>query len=132
MFQILHYTIYNLKKAPRIIEAYKNLRSEKSSTDGYIKILIGYARSPFRDFGSYLRIVVGLDEDDIQLILGQYHSNFVTDEISPEMYTIKANSEAVFTDGDHERTLQIEDDDIGMKTKLIKIVLEGLWIVTIW
>ena len=32
---------------------------------------MGYARSPFRDFENYLRIVVGLDEDDNQLILKQ-------------------------------------------------------------
>ena len=31
--------------------------------------LLGYARSLFRDFESYLRILVGLDEEDIQLIL---------------------------------------------------------------
>ena len=29
---------------------------------------MGYARSPFRDFESYVRIVVGLDEVNIQLI----------------------------------------------------------------
>ena len=29
---------------------------------------MGYAISPFRDFESYLRIVVGLVEDDIYLI----------------------------------------------------------------
>ena len=34
---------------------------------------MGYARSPFRDFGSYLRIIVGLDEDYIQLISKQYN-----------------------------------------------------------
>ena len=50
---------------PGITKAYWKLRSEKSSTDGYIIFLMGYARSPFRDFESYLRIVVGLDEDDI-------------------------------------------------------------------
>ena len=32
-------------------------------------LLLGYARSEFRDFESYLRIVVGLDEGDIQLLL---------------------------------------------------------------
>ena len=57
--------------AERIIKAYWDLRSEKSSTDGYIILLMGYARSPFRDFESYLRIVVGSDEDDIRLILKQ-------------------------------------------------------------
>ena len=30
---------------------------------------MGYAWFLFRDFESYLRIAVGLDEDDIQLIL---------------------------------------------------------------
>ena len=43
---------------------------------------MGYARSPFRDFENSPRIVVGLDEDDIQLILKQYSSNFVTYELS--------------------------------------------------
>ena len=32
---------------PRIIRAHWKLRSEKSSTDGYIIFLMGYARSPF-------------------------------------------------------------------------------------
>ena len=83
------------KKGPRIIQAYKTLRSEKSSTDGYITLLMGYARSPFRDFESCLRIVVGLDEDDSlrivvgldeddsQLTLKKYNSNFVIYELSP-------------------------------------------------
>ena len=38
---------------------------------------MGYARSPFGDSESYLRVVVGLDEDDIQLSLTQCNSNFV-------------------------------------------------------
>ena len=37
-------------------------------TDGYIILLLGYARSAFRGFESCLRIVVGLEEDDIRLI----------------------------------------------------------------
>ena len=35
---------------------------------------MGYARYPFRDFESYLRIVVGVDEDDIRLTFKQYNS----------------------------------------------------------
>ncbi len=57
------------KIRPRIIEAYRIIRLEKSSTDAYIIILMGYARSPFRGFTSYLKSVDGLDEDDVQLIL---------------------------------------------------------------
>ena len=49
---------------------------------------MGYTQSPLRDFESCLRIVVGLDEDYIQLILKQYKSNFVTYELSPGTYSI--------------------------------------------
>ena len=82
---------------------------------------MGYAgsRSPFRDFESYLRLVVGLDEDVVQLILKQYDSNFVTYEFLPGNHTIKENAEAVYTMGDLEGTLQIEYDDLSMKKKLI-------------
>ena len=55
--------------APRIIEAYNKLRLQKSSTDEYFILLKYYARSPFRDFESFLRMIGDLDEDDIQLIL---------------------------------------------------------------
>ena len=104
---------------PCIIKAYWELRSKKSSTDGYIILLMVYARSPFRDFESYLRIVVGLDEDDIQLILKQYNEIFITYELSPGIYTIKDISEAVHPLGDHEGTIKIENDENTMKTKLI-------------
>ena len=66
-----------------------------------------------------LRIVVGLDEEDSQLILKQYTSNFGNNEVSPGIYTTKDTSEAVYTICDHEGTLQIEYDDNTMKTKLI-------------
>ena len=79
---------------------------------------MSYARSFFRDFESYLRTVVGLNEDDIQLILKQYISNFVTYLLSPGVYTFKDISKAVYTMRDHKGTLQNEYDDICMKTKL--------------
>ena len=44
---------------------------------------------PFGDFESYLRIVIGLDEDDIQLILKQYSAIFVTYDFDPGIYTIR-------------------------------------------
>ena len=43
---------------PRIIEAYKKLRLEKTSTDDYLLLLVYYARPPFRDFESFLRRLV--------------------------------------------------------------------------
>ena len=48
-----------------IIKTYRKLSMEKSQTDGYYLLLNDYAHSSFRDFESYLRIVVGLDEEDI-------------------------------------------------------------------
>ena len=106
---------------PRFIQSYWKLRSEKSNTDGYIILLMRYARSarsPFRDFESYLRIVVGLNEDDIDLILKQCNEKVITYELSPDIYTIENISKVVYTMGDHEGTLQSEYDDDPMKTRL--------------
>ena len=58
---ITPYHLQHDKIGPHILEAHKKLRSEKSSTDGFIILLLGYGRSPFRDFESCFRIVVGLD-----------------------------------------------------------------------
>ena len=82
-------------------------------------LLMGYARSPSRDFESYLRIVIGSDEDDFQLILKQYNANFVTHELDPGVYSIEDISKVVHTMVDLEGTLQIEYDNISMKTKPI-------------
>ena len=65
---------------PRIIETYKKLRLEKTSIDGYLILMMCYARSPFRDLESFLRMTGDLNEDDIQMILKQYKEKFVTYE----------------------------------------------------
>ena len=70
---------------------------EKSSTDGHIILLLGCGRSPFRDFESYLRVVVRLDEHDNQLTLKQYKEKFITYELSPGVYKVRGISEAVYT-----------------------------------
>ena len=105
--------------SPLIIDTYQKLRSDKTSHDGYIILLMGSARSLFRDFESYLRIVVGLEEDNIRLILKQYNENFITYELDPGNYTIEDLKKAVNPLGDHEGTLQIEYDDLDKKVKLI-------------
>ena len=51
---------------PRIISMLKELGAKNKQIDGYYT---GYARSPFTGFESYLRIAVGLYEDDIQLLI---------------------------------------------------------------
>ena len=104
--------------APRIAETYWKLRSDNTSYDGYTILLTGYANSSFRDFESYLRIFVGLEEDDIQLILKQYNEKFVTYELDPGNYNIEDIQKAVYFLGDHEGTLQIGYDDLNKKAKL--------------
>ena len=105
--------------APRLAETYRKLKSDKSSHDGYIILLMGFARSPFRGFESHLRIVIGLEEDNIQLILKQYNEKFITYELDPGNYTIEDLQKAVYPFGDHEGTLQIKYDDLNQKVKLI-------------
>ena len=78
-----------------------------------------HARSLFRDFESYLRIVVDLDEVDIHLILKQNKANFVTYDLDPGFYTTEDLQEAVHTLGDHEGPIQIENDHLNRKTRLI-------------
>ena len=104
---------------PRVAETYQKLRLDKSSHDGYIILLMGYARSPYRDFETYLRIVVDLEEDNIRLILKQNNENFFTYELDPGNYTIEDLQKAVYPLGDHEGTLQMEYDDLDKKVKLI-------------
>ena len=101
--------------ASRIAETYWKLRSDKTSHDGYIILLKGYAKSPYRDFESYLRIVVGLEEDNIQLILKQYNKKFITYELEPGNYNIKDLQEAVY----HKGTIQTEYDELNKKVNLI-------------
>ena len=105
--------------APRIAETYSKLRLDKTSHDGYIILLMGYARSLFRDFESFLRIFVGLEEDNIRLILKQYNEKFITYELDPGNYTVEDLQKAVYPLGDHENTLQIEYDELNKRVKLI-------------
>ena len=107
------------KIGPRIIDAYIKLSHEKKNSDGYMLLLVGYSRSLFRDFESYLRIVVGLDEKDIQLILKEYNSHFITHEITPGIYTIQDISDTIHTFSGHSEIIKIEYDDLNEKTKII-------------
>ena len=66
-----------------------------------------------------MRIVVGLDEEDIKLILKQYNSYFVTYELLPGIYTIQDILRAVHTFSGHGEIIETEYDDIAMKTIII-------------
>ena len=67
---ISHITLEHLQDevlGPRITDEFYRLSNEKKNSDSYMILLLGYARSPFRDFESCLSIVVGLDEEDIRI-----------------------------------------------------------------
>ena len=104
---------------PRITDEFIKLSSEKKKTDGYMMVLLAYAKSPFQDFETYLRIVVGLDEEDIQLILKEYNSHLITYELPPGIYSIQDILDTINTFSGHMETIQIEYDDISMKSKFI-------------
>ena len=82
-------------------------------------LLLGYSKSLFRDFEGYLRIIVRPDEEDIRLISKQYNSLFITYELTPGIYTIHDFSDAIQTFIGYIEIIQIEYDDITMKTKNI-------------
>ena len=103
---------------PRIIDEYIKLSIEEKNRDGYLVLLLGYSASPFRDFESYLRLVVGLDEEDIQLILKEYNSHFITYELTPGNYTIQDISNAIQTFSGHRETIQLEYDEINKRTTI--------------
>ena len=105
--------------ASRIIDEYHKLSNEKKNSDGYTILLLNYSRSQFRDFESYLRIRVNLDEEDIQLILKEYNSHFITYELNPGIYTKQDISDAVYTFSGHSNIIEIEYNDFSMKTKFI-------------
>ena len=117
--QITREHLLDDETASRIIDEYHKLLQEKKSTDGYTILLLNYSRSQFRDFESYLRIRVGLNEEDIHLTLKEYNSHFITYELSPGIYTIQDVSDAVQTFSGHSDIIEIEYDDISMKTKII-------------
>ena len=71
-----------------------------------------------------MRIVVGLDEEDFQLILKQYNSHFITYK-TPGNYTIKDISDTIHTFSGHSEIIQIDNDDITVKTKTILKYIGG-------
>ena len=63
--------------------------------------------------------MIGLDEEDIQLILQEYNSHFITYELTPGIYLIQDISDAIQTFSGHEETIQLENDDISMRATII-------------
>ena len=104
---------------PRNFDEFIKLSNEKKNSDGYMILIFGYSASSFRDFESYLRLVVGLDEEDIQLILKENNTHFITYELTPGIYTIQDFSDAIQAFSGHEETIQLEYDDISMRRTIV-------------
>ena len=112
------------KIGPIIIEEYKKQVTIRMEDVGYMNILERYTNSVFQDFEKFIRTQIDLVEDDIKLVLNENNSNFHTYELTPGIYTSKDISEALFNilQSDypgHSNVIDIEYDDITMKTKLV-------------
>ena len=108
---------------PIIIEEYEEQVTKRMNDEQYMNILALYTSSVFQDFESFLRTQIDLVQDDIKLVLDEYNSSFITYELEPGIYTFKDISEALFNFLQIEypgpsNTIDIEYDDITMKTKL--------------
>ena len=128
ILNIPHITIEHLDDkilGPRIIDEFIKLSNEKKNSDGYMVLLVGYCASSFRDFESYLRLVVGLDEEDIQLILIEYNSHFITYQLTPGIYTMQDISDAIKTFSGHEVTIELEYDDIVKRATIVLKFKDG-------
>ena len=62
----------------------------------YMNILAISTSSVFQDFESFLRTQIDLIEDDVELVLDEYNSSFITYEIEPGFYSYREISEALF------------------------------------
>ena len=122
ILNIPHITIEHLDDeilGPRIIDELIKLSNEKKNSDGYMVLLLGYCASSFRDFESYLRLVVGLDEEDIQLILKEYNSHFITYQLTPGIYTMQDISDSIKTFSGHGEAIELEYDDISTRATIV-------------
>ena len=109
---------------PILIEEYREQVTKRMKDEQYMNILAIYTRSVFQDFESFLRTQIDLIEDDIKLVLGEYNSSFIINELQPGIYIFKDISEALFNilqseyPQSNSETL-IRLDDVTRKTKLV-------------
>ena len=122
IFNIPHITIKHLDDeilGPRITDELIKLTNEKKNRDGYMILLFGYCASSFRDFESCLRLLIGLDEEDIQLILKEYNSHFITYQLTAGIYTMQDISDAIKTFSGHGVTIELVYDEITRRATIV-------------
>ena len=100
-----------------IIEDYRKEASKTMKNDKYMDFsAAGYTISILQDFESYLRKEVDLVEDDIRLVLDEYSSNFIYDELPPGIYTSKDPSEFLL------RNLQSDYEKESLTRLILKLL----------
>ena len=80
---------------PFNIAEYRKKHLEKNDVGSYEKLLPRYKSSIFQDFESFLRTEADLVDDNINLILDEYNSNFINYETPPGIYSIEDLSEVL-------------------------------------
>ena len=106
--------------APIIIEEYKKQVTKLMKDDKYMNIVAGYVVLCFKISKVISEQKLIWFGDDINLVLEEYSSRFITYELEPGIYTFKDISEALFNIlqsdyPDHSNVIDIEYDDITMK-----------------
>ena len=109
--------------APIIFEVNREQLTKRMKNDEFMRILAMYNIYLFQNFEDFLRTEFDLVENDIRLVLDDYNSSFVTDDLEPGVYSLKDISEALLRNlqPEYEKyhdAIDIEFDDITMKTKL--------------
>ena len=108
---------------PIILEEYRKKVSKGTKSDKHISILAAYTSSVFQDFEAYLRTEVDLVEDAIRLVSNEHNSSFITYEMPKGIYKLKDIFEFlafnVQRENDPSHSINIEVDEITMKTKLV-------------
>ena len=109
---------------PKVIEGYRKKVSKGMKNNIYMNSLAVYNSSMFEESENFLGTVVDLIENDFTLVLDEYNSNFISNEITPGIYTFIDLSEVLTRKLQHSfdgfnNSIDIEFNDISMRTKLI-------------
>ena len=115
--------LYDETIGPFLIDEHRKTYQEINHANPLIKLIHRCKSSIIQDFESFLRTEIDAVEDDCRLVLDEYSSSFITNELQLGIYTFKDLSEVVrnlqhdFDGGDN--AIDIELDDITRKTKLV-------------
>ena len=109
---------------PIVIEEYREQVTKRMKDEQYMRILSIYTSSVFQDFESFLRTQIDLIEVDVNLVLDEYNSSFITYELEQVIYSYREISEALFNIlqleyPSSDSKILIRLDDFTRKTELV-------------